>query len=78
MTANVDHFMVSILFIVSDSYAEVSHKLNEMPCLVVVRIAMHHSKTLIMADGVGKSCSCGELTLKCINSYLTVWIITRW
>ncbi|XP_060569308.1 uncharacterized protein LOC132727747 isoform X2 [Ruditapes philippinarum] len=40
---------------VSDSYAEVSHNLGEMPCLVIVRIKMHHGNNLIMADGVGSS-----------------------
>ncbi|XP_045172150.2 uncharacterized protein LOC123534127 [Mercenaria mercenaria] len=40
---------------VSDSYAEVNHNLDEFPCLVVVRMKMHHGDGTIMADGVGSS-----------------------
>ncbi|XP_053408332.1 uncharacterized protein LOC128559792 [Mercenaria mercenaria] len=40
---------------VSDSYAEVYHNLNEMPCLVVVRIKMKRGDDTILADGVRSS-----------------------
>ncbi|XP_053376343.1 uncharacterized protein LOC128547456 isoform X2 [Mercenaria mercenaria] len=40
---------------VSDSYAEVNHNLDELPCLVVVRMKMYHGDGTIMADGVGSS-----------------------
>ncbi|XP_053376340.1 uncharacterized protein LOC123534398 isoform X2 [Mercenaria mercenaria] len=40
---------------VSDSYAEVNHNLDEMPCLVIVRMKMYHGDSTIMADGVGSS-----------------------
>ncbi|XP_053376345.1 uncharacterized protein LOC128547457 isoform X2 [Mercenaria mercenaria] len=40
---------------VSDSYAEVNHNLDELPCLVVIRMKMYHGDGTIMADGVGSS-----------------------
>lgn len=44
----------NVSFSASDSYAEMNHYLNEVPCLVVVRMKMHRNGDEFFADGVGR------------------------